>query len=183
MNDFEKHLRKHKDDYQLQEPHPRVWKGIKSAQAKQKKPVLRRLRTWQIAAAVVAIIFAGTFLLRQQPAPEFSAGLLLEYGFESPQPQLVVRSVTRELVTTSAPIQYQKDYLNMMAAIKALDSRYASVLEELDQKDVSEFTERKALSYYRKKVNLMTELIRELTIAKNNEEHYAKNKMDHKPSI
>ncbi len=182
MNNFEKHLREHKKDYQLQEVNPKIWEGIKSAQAKQKPSVLRRLKPWQVAATVL-LVLTGTFLLWQQPAPNLSASLLQEYGFDASQPKLVARAVANELAATPVPKLYQEDYLNMMAALKALDTRYAPVLKELDQEDVSEFTERQALNYYRRKVDLMTGLIRELTILKNNEKRYAKDETDYEPAI
>lgn len=175
MNNFEQHLRANKKDYDLPEVNPAVWKGIKASGAKKTpRTIIRRIKTWRVPAAVVAVLVMAYLIWPKASAPNLSSDLLQEYGFESPESLLVAQDIADKLASMPVPSQYKTDHRAVMAALKALDERYTPVLENLKKEDATEFTQRQALTYYRKKVDLMTLLIKELSTLQNNEKPYFK---------
>lgn len=85
---------------------------------------------------------------------------------------MIINAKANELAAIPIPSAYAAEYREMLQALRALDQRYAPVLDDLQRTNVEEHTQRQALSYYRKKANLLDNLIQVLQKLQYNEKQY-----------
>lgn len=172
MNNFEEHLRQHKEAYDLEEVNPTIWKNIRTAEPSAVRRWLTYSPPWkQLAASIIFLLGLSLFWPKESPV-QLSADLLYEYGFDVSKPQLVINAKTDELAAIPIPKAYAAEYQEMLRALLALDQRYAPVINNLKRTNAEEHTQRQALSYYRKKADLLNNLIQALQKLQYNEKQY-----------
>ena len=174
MDNFEQYLKDRKEYFQLKEINPAIWEGIlKKEQPASLRLLFRRpYLQWLSAAAVVALVVGWSLFAPSQSPPHLSADLLEEYGFDQPIPNLLVDAKLAELTAMSIPEGYDEAYAFVLQEIEKLDERNTVILEELERASRGEFTQRQALRYYRRKVDLINQLIEDLQKIKRNEKAY-----------
>lgn len=173
MDKFEKYLQDRKEDFQLQEINPAIWEGIVMEQPTASiRPLRPTYIRWLAAAAVVILIASWGLFGPSESQPQLSADLLEEFGFDHPTPIRIIDTKLAELTAIPVPEGYDEAYAFVFQEIKALDKRNAVILEELAHTSGGEFTQRQALRYYRKKVDLLNQLIEDLQKIQRNEKAY-----------
>jgi len=172
MDKFEEHLRKQKEECDLTEVNPAIWENILAAKPKAVRRWLTYLPSWkQLAATVIFLLGIQALWPKESPA-QVSPNLLSEYGFNATKPHLVISAKVDELAAIPIPKAYAAEYREMQQALRALDQRYAPVLNDLQRTNVEEHTQRQALRYYRKKADLLNKFIQTLQKLQHNEKHY-----------
>ncbi len=173
MNNFEEHLRRHKEAYDLEEVNPAIWDNILTAEPKAVRRWLRYTPSWkQLAAAIIFLLGIQALWPKESPA-QLSADLLNEYGFNVTEPHLVISEKATELAAIPIPAAYAAEYQEMQQALRALDQRYAPVLNDLQRTNAEEHLQRQVLGYYRKKTDLLNKLIQSLLKLQYNEKQYS----------
>jgi hypothetical protein len=173
MDNFEQYLQDQKEDLQLKEINPAIWEGILKEQPSARLRLLRRpYIRWLSVAAVLALVVGWSLFAPSQSSPPLSADLLEEFGFDHPTPNLIINAKLAELTAISIPEGYDEAYAFVLQEIKELDKRNAVILEEVKRISSGEFTQRQALRYYRKKVDLLNQLIEDLQKIQRNEKAY-----------
>ena len=162
MNEFEKYIRKNKDQLESREVDSKVWLSIENEVLKSKQR--RRsiyLRVVSAAAiALLGILIFGGGLFGDQPLSERE--LLEKYGLAQYEFTQQVNLKKDALSKATIPSTRQEDFKILLRQLEFLDEQYSEYLKNIETDGYQPLIGEQLLKYYHSKIELLDKIQQEI---------------------
>ena len=128
MNSFEKYIKEHRAELDMEQANPASWLALENKILRQKNRRNVRLIKWISSAAAVAIalILALNYLYTPTKNP---MNMLALYGLDSKAYVMEVENKTQALTTAQIPLDRKQDFDKLLKQLAFLDDQYHDYLQ------------------------------------------------------
>lgn len=161
MDSFEKHLRDHKAQLDLDQVNPEVWLSIENKVLQQKnKHARRRLRWISSVAAMLLLGLLFQFYWYQSTTDPLQ--LLAQQGLVSSQLTQQVSQKTQALAGAIIPVHQKENFDLLVQQLAFLDKQYHDYLQYIQENGYQAFIGQQILNYYQTKIQLLDKIQQEI---------------------
>ena len=163
MNEFEKHLKNHKKELNMDSLNPEIWLNIENQMLKRKNRKTVILLRWvSVAAAIVLGIFFIPSLLEQNPTKVTSNDLITHFNLgQNNYPELVFAK-TNLLGQAKIPVDLKDDFKILLDQLEFLDKQYQEYLRYVEKNGYQKFIGKQLANYYETKIELLDKIHSEI---------------------
>ena len=162
MNDFEKYLKEHKNQFDPQKVDGKVWLGIENDLLKQNN---KRIKYLFSALAIGAIILLGLYIFHNTDYPNASYNeehILEQYDLTKHNFTQQVSYKKEQLTKVTIPKDKLEDVEILLQQLEFMDGQFQDYLDYIKQNGYQEFIGDQISNFYKSKIDLLDKIRSEI---------------------
>lgn len=163
MNKFEKLLKDHKEELNLDSVNPEIWLSIENKVLKRKnRRTILFLRWLSAAAAIALMLWIVPQFIEDKNIRLTPEDLIAQFNLEQNNYPGLIYTKTNQLGDAKIPVDRKDDFKILLDQLEFLDKQYQEYLRYVQDNGYQTFIGKQLANYYETKIELLDKIHSEI---------------------